>query len=98
MNNMLYKDQYDGIASEIGVKLRVGEFLENVPSENYFECDTFEGFDRNIIKAMAAGLMTSEEPFSVEYREIIRNRSSKKHFSAKYQHYYKALSGLLYGL
>ena len=91
MNNMLYKDQYDGIASEIGVKLRVGEFLENVPSENYFECDTFEGFDRNIIKAMAAGLMTSEEPFSVEYREIIRNRSSKKHFSAKYQHYYKAL-------
>jgi len=91
MNNMLYKDQYDGIAREMGVKLRVGEFLENVPAENYFECDTFEDFDRHIIKAMASSLAANEEPFSVEYREIIRNRSSKKHFSIKYQHYYKAL-------
>jgi len=91
MNNMLVKDQYNEIAKKMEDKLRVSEFLKKVPVENYFECDTFEVFDQEIIKAMATNLVTNEEPFSTEYREIIRNRRSKKHFSEKYQQYYKAL-------
>lgn len=91
MNNMHCKDQYNRIAGIIETKLRVNEFLEDQPLENYWECDAFAAFDRQIIKEMALSLMTNEEAFPLEYREMIRNRRRKKHFSTTYQHYYKAL-------
>ncbi|NMA15392.1 MAG: BREX-1 system phosphatase PglZ type A, partial [Clostridia bacterium] len=92
MNNMLYQERYDRIAHEIAFKIKVEEFLNNVPVENYFECDTFETFDINIIKHLASLLVSNAAPLSEEYQEVIKNRSSKKHFAAKYVFYYQAIA------
>jgi len=91
MNNILYKDQFDLIAEQIAVKIRVGEFFKNVPVESYFECDTFEALDINIIRHLASVLVSNGEPLSQEYKEVIQKRSSKKHFATKYALYYRAL-------
>ena len=91
MNNIYSQDRYDKIASEIGRKLKVDDFLASVPVENYFECDTFAAFDVYIIKAMAEDLVNRGAPLPEEHREMIRNRSARKHFSPTYLHHYKAL-------
>lgn len=91
MNNIYLQDRYDEIAREIGRKLKVDDFLASVPTENYFECDTFAAFDLHIIKAMAEDLVNRGAPLPEEHREMIRNRRARKHFSQTYQHHYKAL-------
>jgi uncharacterized protein (TIGR02687 family) len=91
MNNMLYKDQFDLIAEQIAVKIRVADFFKNAPVESYFECDTFEVFDINIIRHLASVLVSNAAPLSEDYKEVIEKRSSKKHFASKYASYYHAI-------
>ncbi|WP_035356830.1 BREX-1 system phosphatase PglZ type A [Acetobacterium malicum] len=91
MNNIYLQDRYDKIAREIGRKLKVDDFLASVPTEKYFECDTFAAFDVLIIKAVVEDLVNRGAPLAEEHREMIRNRSARKHFSQTYQHHYKAL-------
>ena len=91
MNNILYKDQFDLIAEQIAVKIRTNDYFKNVPVESYFECDTFEVFDINIIRHLASVLVSNAAPLSEDYKEVIKKRSSKKHFAAKYASYYRAI-------
>lgn len=91
MNNMLYKDQYDLIAEQIAVKIRAYDYIKDIPVESYFECDTFEVFDINIIKHLASVLVSNGTPLTEGYKEVIKMRSSKKHFAAKYALYYRAI-------
>lgn len=91
MNNIYLQDRYDEIAREIGRKLKVDDFSASVPTEKYFECDTFAAFDVLIIKTVVEGLVNRGAPLPEEHREMIRNRSARKHFSQTYQHHYKAL-------
>jgi len=91
MNNMLYKDQFDMIAGQIAIKIKAAEYLKNVLVESYFECDTFEVFDINIIKHLASVLVSNAAPLTEDYKEVIKKRSSKKHFASKYASYYHAI-------
>lgn len=91
MNNMLYKDQFDRIAEKIAVKIKAKDYFKNVPVESYFECDTFEVFDINIVKHLASVLVSNAAPLSEDYQAVIKKRSSKKHFAAKYALYYRTI-------
>ena len=91
MNNMLYKDQYDLIAEKIAVKIRANDYFKDIPVESYFECDTFEIFDINIIKHLASVLVSNATSLTEDYKEVIKKRSSKKHFASKYALYYRAI-------
>ncbi|MHA0855678.1 BREX-1 system phosphatase PglZ type A [Paenibacillus sp. CMAA1364] len=91
MNSMLYKDQFDLITEQIAVKIKANEFFENVTVDSFFECDTFEVFDLQILSHLATVLVSTAEPLSESYREVIKKRSSKKHFSVKYVHHYKII-------
>ncbi|MDN5289840.1 MAG: BREX-1 system phosphatase PglZ type A [Acetivibrionales bacterium] len=91
MNNMLYKDQFDLIAEQIAVKIKVTDYFKNAPVESYFECDTFEVFDINIIRHLASVLVSNAAPLTEDYKEVIKKRSSKKHFAYKYASYYHAI-------
>lgn len=91
MNNLLYKDQFDLIAAQIAVKIKVNEFFNSAPVEGFFDCDTFEVFDLRIISHLASVLVSTSEPLTESYREITKKRSSKKHFAAKFVHHYKAI-------
>ena len=91
MNNILYKDQFDLIAEQIAVKIRANDYFKNIPVESYFECDTFEVFDINIIRHLAAVIVSNAASLTEDYQEVIKKRSSKKHFAAKYASYYRAI-------
>ena len=91
MNNILYKYQFDLVAQKIETKIKVREYFKTVPAQSYFECDTFEVFDINIISYLASVLVSNAESLSEEYKEVIKKRSSKKHFSSKYVTYYRAI-------
>lgn len=91
MNNMLYKDQFDAIAEQVAVKIKANDFFKSSPVEGFFDCDTFEVFDLRIISHLASVLVSASEPLTEVYREVTKNRSSKKHFAAKFVHHYKAI-------
>lgn len=91
MNNMLYKDQYDLIAKQMAVKIKIADHLKEVLVESYFECDTFEEFDFNIVKHFASVLVSNTAPLSEEYQEVMNKRKTKKHFSSKFAHHYQAI-------
>lgn len=91
MNNMLYKEQYDLLAKQAAAKINAADYLQEVHPESYFECDTFEEFDSNIVRHFASLLVSNTAPFSKEYREVIKKRKTRKHFSSKFAHHYQAL-------
>ncbi|KUO77764.1 MAG: hypothetical protein APF81_01450 [Desulfosporosinus sp. BRH_c37] len=91
MNNMLYKDQFDLIAEQIAVKIKANDYFKNVSVESFFECDTFEVFDINIIKHLASVLVSNTEPLSEDYQEVITKRSRKMHFATKYASHYRTI-------
>jgi len=91
MNNMMYKESYDRFANYMSQKIKANEFFKNVSIEKYFECDTFEVFDIQLIAHFASVLESTAEPLLETYREVIKKRSNKKHFAEKYKNHYKAI-------
>jgi uncharacterized protein (TIGR02687 family) len=91
MNNMLYKDQFNLLAKQFAGKIKVNELFKNIPVASYFECDTFEIFDINIITHLASVLVASASPLTAEYKEVIKMRSSKKHYAPQFAAYYDAI-------
>ena len=61
MNNINYKDKYDNIANEIAKKINLENHLKRIPVENYFDCDTFEIFDKKIIDYLSDLLISNQE-------------------------------------
>lgn len=92
MNNILHKDQFDQIAAKIATKIRAKDLLDSVPVENYLECDTFDFFDINIINHFASMIISNNTPLTEEYRNVIKTRSTRKHFATRFLYYYIALS------
>ncbi|WP_071906587.1 BREX-1 system phosphatase PglZ type A [Methanobacterium congolense] len=89
MNNTYYKDKYDEIAQIIAQKIKIEGHLRRVPVENYFECDTFEIFDKNIIDHLIDILSSNHEEIPFIYG-LLEERK-KTHFYKKYEHHYKVL-------
>ena len=85
---MPFQDQR--CCSSIGKYYQEGDHLQEVPVESYFECDTFEEFDVNIVRHFASLLVSNMAPFPRGYQEIIKKRKTRKHFSAKFAHHYEA--------
>lgn len=90
MNHNYYKDKYDEISRLIALKIKVKDQLKRIPVENYFDSDTFEVFDENILEHLTDLLSSNQEdlPF---ISDLIANRQ-KTHFYKKYQHHYKVIS------
>lgn len=92
MNNILYKERYDEIANELAGKLKLSQYIKAEKIEQYLLCDGFEIFDTLIISHMSQALVDSCAPLVDSYREIIKRRGTKCHYSYKFCGYYRALS------
>jgi uncharacterized protein (TIGR02687 family) len=89
MNNTNYKAKYDEIATLIAQKIKIEGHLKRIPVENYFDCDTFEIFDKNIIDHLIDILTSNREelPF---IHELLAERK-KTNFYTKYEHHYAVI-------
>jgi uncharacterized protein (TIGR02687 family) len=90
MNNTYYKNRYDEIAQIIAQKIKIEGHVRRVPVENYFECDTFEIFDKNIIDHLIDLLSSNKEELPPFIYELLEERK-KTHFYKKYMHHYRVL-------
>jgi len=89
MNNTNYKDKYDNIAGQIAKKIKIKGHLRRIPVENYFDCDTFEIFDINIIDHLTDILVSNQEEIG-PLPGLLAERK-KTHFYTKYKSHYKVL-------
>ena len=89
MNNTNYKDKYDEIVLLIAQKMKIEGHLKRIPVENYFDCDTFEIFDKNIIDHLI-DLLTSNREEVPFIHELLAERK-KTHFYTKYEHHYAVI-------
>ena len=89
MNNTYYKDKYDNIASLIAKKINLESHLKRVRVENYFDCDTFEIFDENIINHLTDLLVSNQEELRIIY-DLLDERQ-KTHFYKKYAYHYEMI-------
>lgn len=89
MNNTYYKDKYDNIASLIASKINLEGQLKRIPVENYFKCDTFEVFDKNITEHLNDLLVSNQEelPFG---NDLLAERQ-KTHFYQKFINHYEVV-------
>lgn len=89
MSNINYKDEYDRIAAQIAKRINLETHLKRVLPENYYNCDTFEIFDKNIIEHLTDLLESNQEELP-DILEILAQRK-KTHFYYKYSNYYTAI-------
>ncbi|MEG0944805.1 MAG: BREX-1 system phosphatase PglZ type A, partial [Angelakisella sp.] len=92
MNNLMCKERYDALADTMGRKLKLSQYIVAEDVEQYFACDSFEIFDRLIIAYFAQKLAENGTALAPQYREIVKIRATKSHFSAQFSGYYRALS------
>jgi len=89
MNNTNYKDKYDYLASLISTKINLEGQLKRIPVENYFDCDTFQIFDKNITEHITDLLSSNQEELPIIHR-LLENRH-KTHFYKKYEYHYELI-------
>ncbi len=89
MSNTNYKDKYDMIAEEIAKKINLENHLKSIPVKNYFDCDTFEIFDKNIIEHLIDLLISNQEEIPL-ITELLAERQ-KTHFYHKYVNHYDVI-------
>lgn len=89
MNHNYYKDKYDEISGLIAQKIKIKDQLKRIPVENYFDSDTFQVFDENILNHLTDLLSSNQEelPFITD----LIARRQKTHFYRKYRHQYKVI-------
>lgn len=89
MNNTNYKDKYDNISNQIAKKMVLEKRLSRINPENYFNCDTFEIFDVNIIAHLTDLLVSNQEELPLIY-ELLDERQTT-HFYKKFEKHYEVI-------
>lgn len=89
MNNTNYKDKYDNISNQIAQKMVLEKRLKRINPENYFNCDTFEIFDVNIIAHLTDLLVSNREELPLIY-ELLDERQTT-HFYKKFEKHYEVI-------
>ena len=89
MNNAIYSEYYDEIASMLESKLNITS-LGYSTIDSYVYCDSFERFDENIINHYVELLYENQVDLGSDFKNIIEERK-KTHFYHKYENDYEVL-------
>ena len=88
MNNNNYIDDFNNIASILENKLNIPRDIKNLDVDSYIQCDSFEIFDRNIIKHYINLLCETKE--KIEFSGIFELRE-KCHFYKEFENEYQLI-------
>lgn len=86
MNNTNYINIYDNIANAVEERLKIRDDLKKYTIDSYIHCDSFEIFDKNIIKHYVDTLYQTREKILLE--DVLEYRKSS-HFYKNYEYEYK---------
>lgn len=90
MNHNNYSENYDIISLKIQKEFNVERDINRFEGiENYKYCDTFEVFDKNIIKYYIDLLYSTKK--GIEFEEFFKDRQ-KTHFYKKFENEYQAIN------
>lgn len=89
MNHTTDREIFDILANQIERKLNLKEYLKKWDIEDYILCDTFKGFDEEIVTWLISNLVENIGEFE-KYRKII-NRRRTTHWFSKLNNEYEAL-------
>lgn len=89
MSNTNYNRQYDDISRQIAKTINLEWNLKRISVENYFDCDTFEIFDENIIDHLTDLLVSNQEELLLLY-DLLDERQ-KTHFYKQYEYHYEVI-------
>jgi uncharacterized protein (TIGR02687 family) len=84
-----FRDKYDILSNEIGNKVRLESTLSRKPVETYYNCDTFEIFDKKITEHLSDVLTITQE-YSLEITELTKSRRTT-HFYNKFSNQYHVI-------
>ena len=81
---------YTDLSADLEIQLDVTKYLNpETPVSAYLSCDTFECFDKIIIKYLCDYLHNNRIPYPKEFEKHTRGETT--YFADKYHHTYKAL-------
>ncbi|MCI8956476.1 MAG: BREX-1 system phosphatase PglZ type A [Eubacterium sp.] len=86
MNNVLYRDKYDGLSAYVAGVLDVSSVLSAFEPENLIDCDSFADIDRILIQWVVGRLLAEDLIARLGSKNIceICDMRSKMHFGRKY--------------
>ena len=77
-NSQLWED-YNVFASFVAEKLDFTSRAENWTTDEIVECDTFEDFDRSIIRRITNNITQNTDEY-VYYRKVLNNRKNRRYY------------------
>ena len=89
MNHSTDSESYDEIANHMEEKLNLGEYIKKLDIEDYINCDTFKGFDEEIIATLITNLLEKVGEYE-KYRKMV-NRRRTSHWFKRFRHEYETI-------